>query len=97
MGVQSDKYMVAGFDLADVRNRNEMRVAEAMRAMLEEYGNPELEIEVLQDAYAYALNQLPARYTQKGTIVLGDPVRPQEIRLVVEKAILRVISNPKKR
>ena len=96
MNSQNDKYLVAGVDLIGVRNRNELRVTEAMRLVLEEYGNPELDMETIQDAYAYALNQLPSRYTQAGTIVLGDPVRPSDIRGVVENAMLRVISNPKK-
>ena len=96
MSSQNDKYQVAGVDLINVRNRNEIRVVEAIRLVLEEYGNPELDMETIQDAYAYALNQLPARYAQTGTIILGDPVRPGDIRGVVENAMLRVISNPKK-
>lgn len=89
--MQRDKYVIAGVDLGAVRNRNEIRMTDAMRQVLEEYGNPELDMETIQDAYAYAMNQLPARYVQSGTIVLGDPVRPQDIRSVAENAILRVI------
>ena len=91
-----DKYLVAGAYLADVRNRNEIRVTDAMRLMLEEYGNPELGMETILDIYACALNQLPSRYAQQGSIILGDPVRPQDIRTAVENAMLRVMGNPKK-
>lgn len=95
MNRQYGKYLVAEVDLADIRNRNESRVVEAMCSVLEEYGNPALDMETIQDAYAYALNQLPARYAQNGTIILRDPVRPHEIRAVVENALQRVMNNPR--
>ena len=47
MSKQHNKYVVAGVDLSDVRNRNEVRVAEALRLVLEEYGNPELDVQTV--------------------------------------------------
>jgi len=92
MDRRRDKYLVAGVDLSDVRNRNETRVAEAMRLVLEECGNLKLDTEALQDVYACALNQLSARYVQSGTIILRDPVEPQEIREAVEGALQQVMN-----
>ena len=94
--MKQEKYMVAGANVANIRNRNEIRVAEAMRLVLEEYGNPELEMETIQDIYAHALNQLPSRYAHNGTIILRDPVRPHEVRAVVKDAMQRAMNNPQK-
>jgi hypothetical protein len=88
-------YIVAGVDLASVCNRNETRVAACLRKVLEELGNPTLETKVLQDAFALALNQLPARYAQSGTIVLREPVRKEDITAAVEKSLHRALANPK--
>ena len=92
---QQKSYLVGDADLSLVRNRNELRVIECMRATLEELGNPELPEKLLKDAYAYTLNQLPARYAQGGTIVLRDPVRKETIEAHVSKALRRVLENPK--
>lgn len=89
------KYLIGNADLFSVNNRNEMRVAECLRTTLESLGNPELPEKVLFDAYAYALNQLPARYVQSGSIVLRDPVRKEDIQKVVNSALQRVLKNPK--
>jgi hypothetical protein len=45
--------------------------------------------------FAYSLNQLPARYTNQGTIVLGDTVRKSEITAIVREAFEVVLKNPK--
>lgn len=88
-------YTVAGIDLTGVRNRNETRVAECMRQVLEELGDPALTPKAVQDAFAFALNQLPARYAQYGTIVLREPVRKEDVRAAVEESLRRVLDNPK--
>ncbi len=95
MSSYHEMYTVGGVDLTRVRNRNETRVAECLRDVLGELGNPTLPAKAVQDAFAYALNQIPARYTQFGTIVLRDPVRREDIRKAVEEALRRVLDNPK--
>ncbi len=95
MSTYKETYTVAGADLTGVRNRNETRVAECMREVLGDLGDPALEPKAVQDAFAFALNKLPARYIQSGTIVLRDPVRKEEIRSAVEDALRRVLDNPK--
>ncbi len=95
MGKGQKNCLLGDVDLSSVRNRNEQRVIECMRKMLEELGSPALPEKLLKDAYAYALNQLPARYTQCGTIVLRDPVRRETIETHVSEALRRVLENPK--
>ena len=48
-----------------------------------------------QDIYALALNRLPARYCQKGTIVVGEPVREADVEEAVRDAFDTVIRRPK--
>ena len=91
----NDRYQVGGVDFFEVRNRNEARVVEKLREALTELGNPELPEKVLRDAYALALNQLPARYTQSGTIVLREPIRESHLREAVAKALSQVLAYPK--
>ena len=90
-----EKYVVAGVDLYHVRNRNEQRVAKALETVIEKNRWYDLTPEDVKDAYAYALNQLPSRYTQQDTIVLRDPVRNEDIEEVVENSFDHVIKNPK--
>jgi hypothetical protein len=87
-------YVVGGINLTGIRNRNEIRVSEALRVVLKERGNPELSAEAIRKTYAYALNRLPTRYAQFGTIILGDPVRPHEIYAAVQDALHQVLGPP---
>jgi len=96
MRAKHTRYTIGNIDLFAVRNRNETRVIEKMREALEELGNPELSEKALRDAYALALNLLPARYTQSGTIVLREPVRQSHLREAVAKAISQVLVYPKR-
>ncbi len=95
MGKQRDKYSIGKTDLSSIRNRNEARVLACLRQALDDLGNPELSDKMLKDAYAFALNQLPARYTQGGTIVLRDPVRKEQLHTSVAEALRKVLNNPK--
>lgn len=90
-----ERYLVCGVDLSDIRNRNEVRVVEKLRDALVELGNPNLPDKALRDAYALALNHLPARYRQSGTIVLREAIRESHLREAVAKALSRVLANPK--
>ena len=95
MSEQRTKYVVDGVDMFSVRNRNETRVAECMREEIEKRKDTYFSEKALQDVYAYALNQLSARYAQSGTIVLRDPIRKDALRKVVHEAFEVVIKNPK--
>ncbi len=91
----NDRYRIGNVDFFDVRNRNELRVVEKMREALAELGNPDLPPKALRDAYALALNLLPARYTQSGTIVLREPLRESHLREATARALSQVLAHPK--
>ena len=95
MSSTRDKYLVAGIDLYHVRNRNEHRVAQCLRDEIERLGLTDIPPGAIEDAFALALNQLPARYTQKGTIVLRDPVKQPTIEEAVIVSVKHVLENPK--
>jgi len=91
-----EKYVVLGVDLYHVRNRNEQRIAKSMTELIAAKGlEGKLSPGDIKDIYAYALNQLEARYCQQGTIVLRDPVRNEAIDQIVTEAIRLVMNNPK--
>jgi hypothetical protein len=90
-----EMYIVDSVDLSPLRNRNETRVADCMREILGAMKDEFFSDKALQDIYAYALNQLPARYAQTGTIILNDPVRKAAIRKAVQDAFDLVAANPK--
>ena len=82
-----------------VFNRNEKKVLKAL-AKVVSHGlgapyAPNLTEKDYQDIYALALNRLPARYCQKGTIVVGEPVREADVEEAVRDAFNTVIRRPK--
>ena len=95
MSNEDSRYLIAGVDVSDIRNRNEIRIVEKMREVLEHMGNPSLEPQSLRDAYALALNLLPSRYKQSGTIVLREPIRESHLREAATRAIKQVLAKPK--
>lgn len=95
MSTEDSRYMIAGVDVSDIRNRNELRVLEKMREVLEESEPIELTYQQVRDAYALALNLLPARYKQSGTIVLREPVRETHLREAAARALKQVTAQPK--
>ncbi len=96
MATKKNLYSVAGVDVSDVRNRNEARIATKMRQALEELGNPAMTPQAVRDAYALALNLLPARYKQSGTIVLREPIREKHLEEAAMRALKHVLNHPKK-
>lgn len=87
-------YKIDEVNLFFVRNRNEQRVMSCMRRLLPElhdYTPNDLDI---QDIYALALNSLPPRYTQKGSIVLREPVKKRAVEDAVRDAIETVRNRP---
>jgi hypothetical protein len=91
----AEKYEIGGINLFAIRNRNEVRAVETMaRILAQEY--PDFHPEALdyEDIYALALNKLPARYVQRGSIVLGEPVSEIDVADAVRSAIEAVRKNP---
>lgn len=90
---------LSDIDFGVVRNRNEKRVFKALARLLEDNrGRAKVELldaKDFQDIYALALNQLPARYAQPGTIVVGDPVRDEDAARAVMEACEIVANRPK--
>jgi len=95
MTIYRAKYKMGDVDFFDIRNRNEGRVIRVLVELLEKRGSLTFSEKDLQDIYALALNALPPRYTQRGTIVLRDVVSKDEIRAAVEDAYDKVVANPK--
>ncbi len=84
-------------DFSRVNNRTEKTVQKKLLQMLEEADSriANFDQKDLQDVYALTLNNLPAKYAHKGTIVMNGQVFREEIDLALEKAIEVVASNPK--
>lgn len=95
MAKSREKYQLGDANCFEIRNRNETRVLKALETYLEQ--NPQIRFgpKDVQDSYALALNMLPPRYVQVGTIVLRDPVRESDIEDAVRQAIAKVVSMPK--
>jgi hypothetical protein len=81
-------------DLSRIHNRNEKRVVQAMDQVFAAIEDWEPEALDIQDIYALALNALPPRYVQEGTIVFNESVRSTEIEQAVRKAVDKVRSKP---
>jgi hypothetical protein len=81
-------------DLSRVYNRNEKRVRQAMDKLFAAIDNWEPEALDIQDIYALALNSLPPRYVQEGTIVFNESVRNADIEQAVRKAMDKVRKKP---
>jgi len=89
-----EKYSIRGTKLFWVRNRNELRVIQEMERVLAEYPDFDPAVLDLEDIYALSLNKLPARYTQRGSIVLQEPVRDEEIADAIRDAVEVVRARP---
>lgn len=78
-----------------IRNKNEKRVMESMRALLEtDYKELTFNVIDVQDIYALALNTLSPRYVQEGSIVLREPVTKDDVSRAVRHAIETVRHRP---
>jgi hypothetical protein len=95
MSVYRDKYKMGNVDFFNIRNRNEGRVISVLSGFLQKKGTTLISDKDAQDIYALALNALPPRYTQRGTIVLQDPVTKASIYAAVEDAYDLVMVRPK--
>lgn len=81
-------------DLSRIYNKNEKRVILALEKILAGIDDWEPEALDVQDIYALALNSLPPRYVQDGTIVFNEPVKRADIENAVEKAVEKVRKSP---
>ncbi|NJB68796.1 hypothetical protein GGQ74_002469 [Desulfobaculum xiamenense] len=90
----ADSLVVNGMALYHVRNRNEKRVAECMERLLAEVPDFAPTTIDIEDIYALSLNNLPPRYVQRGSIVLREPVRPDQVEQTVREAIETVRTRP---
>jgi len=81
-------------DLSRIFNKNEKRVVLAMEKLLDKINDWEPEGLDIQDIYALALNSLPPRYVQEGTIVFNEPVKRTDIEYAVRVAIDKVRNSP---
>ena len=95
MSIFRDKYKIGDVDFFNIRNRNEGRVIRVLEEIWHKKGTPLISDKDLHDVYALALNTLPPRYTQRGTIVVDDPVKKAEIRRAVEDAYEIVLERPR--
>ena len=89
------KDILAATDFNAVHNRNESRVLKELRKLYAELPPVARGPKAIEDVYALALNSLPARYTQPGSIVLRDPVRIEHIRAAIREAAEKVVGQPK--
>lgn len=84
------KYELNGVPLGNIRNRNELRVIKLLPQVLAEHLDYKPSYLDIQDIYALALNNLPPRYKQSGSIVIRDPVSDEEIIRELREAINKV-------
>jgi Late competence development protein ComFB len=85
--------LVNGVNLTKIRNKNEVRVARLLEKMLAAEGDVSDPLDI-QDIYALALNILPSRYRQVGTIVLSEPVKDTHIESAIRRAMRTVQERP---
>lgn len=86
---------VRGVELGRIRNRNEKRVAQLMAEILDQYYEDYIFEQLdIEDIYALTLNLLPARYVQRGSIILSDRLSDFVIKSRIREATERVLENP---
>ncbi len=93
--MSSGELVFRGVDLSIVYNRNTVRVLRRMEEFFTRYPSEVLNEKDYRDIFALALNRLPARYVQSGTIVLGDVVSDEDIDSSLLWAYDKVLDNPK--
>ena len=89
------KDVLAETDFSAVHNRNESRVLKELKKLYAELPPAARGPKAIQDVYALALNSLPARYTQPGSIVLREPVRTEHIQAAIREAAGTASVHPK--
>lgn len=91
----AEALIIRDIDVSNIKNRNEKRVAKLVPEILDSYYEDYLFDPLdIQDIYALALNLLPARYVQYGSIILSDRLSDYEIKSRIRDAVERVLDNP---
>jgi len=86
---------IKGVNVSKIINRNEKRIAQLLPEILDQYYEDFIFDDLdIQDIYALALNLLPARYVQSGSIILSDRLSDYEIKSKIRIATERVLDNP---
>lgn len=102
--MSTDKLIDPNFDIKNacldvVYNKTESHVIKVLAMRLTEPSSAALYRSLtskdIQDIYALALNQLPARYVQKHTIMFKDGISLDEVNGAVDYAISILLNNPK--
>jgi hypothetical protein len=95
MHMAETQLVVKGVDLGRIRNRNEKRVVQLMPEILDQYYEDYLFEQLdIEDIYALTLNLLPARYVQRGSIILSDRLSDFVIKSKIREATERVLEHP---
>lgn len=81
-------------DFHAIRNKNEDRVIALMGEVLDEFPDFSPSRGDVEDIYALSLNMLPARYVQRVTLVIDEPVTDAMIRLMLREAVRTVRHRP---
>lgn len=81
-------------NLEAIRNKNEKRVQKLIPEVLAEYKEHKFQDLDVQDIYALTLNRLPARYTQRMTVVLKEPLSDETIKANIRDSAKAVMDNP---
>ncbi|MFP5222981.1 MAG: late competence development ComFB family protein [Acidobacteriota bacterium] len=92
--MKDELLLVKGVNLTKIRNKNEVRVARLLERMLAAEGESVSDPLDIQDIYALALNILPSRYRQVGSIVLSEPVKDSHIESAIRRAMRTVQERP---
>lgn len=95
MTTQSTANVFPGLPVDQIRNRTEKRVLSCMQKVLTDADRATLTDKDICDIYALALNSLPSRYTQPGTIVLGR-IPEEAVEEAVRSAWDNVVKHPKR-
>ena len=78
----------------NIRNRNEQKVIELLPEVLSEFVDYNPDRMDIEDIYALTLNNLPARYKQRGTVVLFEPIKDETIQEEIRNSVRAVMNNP---
>lgn len=92
--MSDERLLVNGVDLTKIRNKNEVRVAHILEKILDQEAGYSPDPLDVQDIYALALNILPSRYRQLGSIVLSEPVKDSHIESAIRRALRTVRERP---
>jgi len=96
--LKKEDYIINGYSLEHIRNRNEVEVIKAMKDVIEEFPDFCGCSLCLEDVYALSLNMLPTKYVQHSSILFPKDKTPQdEIEYSVSQAVERVMKNPSHR